>query len=72
MPKAAKPKPQPTVVHVVVTTDGPVPMKAVREWVSSRLNETPKMVQFRLRNGEAVPVTSIRVKRDADVQRPQR
>jgi len=71
MPKAKpKPKPtrpQPTVVHVVVTTDGPVPMKAVREAVEGAVRQ---WVIGGTLAGQLV--TKVSVKRDADVQRPQR
>ena len=75
-PKAGPP--QETVLHVVVKTDGPVPMKKIIAWFKQTV----------LEDGAGMPgwqgkyppwavigdrkITNVTVKRDADVQRPRR
>ena len=61
-------KPQTTIVHVAVTTAGPVPMKAVREWVL-RLMEIAELPAW-LGVDDWSAVTKITVKRDANIERP--
>ena len=68
MPKA-KPKPQTTIVHVAVTTAGPVPMVRVREWVA---DEMCLPTVYRGIDIDGVRLVSAHVKHDANIERPQR
>ena len=66
-----KPKPQTTIVHVAVTTAGPVPMKSVRLWLASRFSPV-RLKDFRgflMPNGDLVPLVRVTVKHDANRER---
>lgn len=64
-----KPKPQTTIVRVAVTTEGPVSMKAVREWVAAHV-AVPGYRHIGIAAGDRlIAVTKVAVKRDADIER---
>jgi hypothetical protein len=65
--KTVKPKPQTTIVHVAVTTAGPVPMKRVREWVLAELTNWSVVPEVKIIGDR---ITKVTVKRDANIERP--